>query len=376
MWSNIIGQERSVEILKNIFLSGKVSHSYIFYGNEGTGKDATAIEFAKLLNCDSPVNGNEACDKCKCCVEIDSFKSSLFKFVVALPTGKSESDDDNNPLEKLEKEDFENYLNEIESKASDKYHKISLPRANEIRISSIRQMKRDIYLTGRAGKKKIFVISKADMMNIQSSNSLLKILEEPPKDSVLILTASRIDSLLPTIIGRCQKIKFNQLKAEDLKYYFQRQGINEKDIDLYTALSEGSITKLNQVLEGNYLELRDKVIEVLRAVLSNNRLKLTNAIDGVVSKKDKDRVRQFLLLMIIWFRDIIHKSNGSDEYIINQDSEKTDIMNKFITKFDSQNYKIINSIEEAYRDVDSNVFTDMMLLNLSHKIRSYIRTRD
>ncbi|MEO8446085.1 MAG: hypothetical protein ABI528_01250 [bacterium] len=376
MWNNIIGQQRSVEILKNIFLSGKISHAYIFYGNEGTGKDAAAIEFAKLLNCDSPVNENEACDKCKYCLEIDSFKSPLFKYVIALPTGKSESDEDFNPLEKLEKEDFENYLNEIESKASDKYHKISLPRANEIRISSIRQMKRDIYLTGRTGKKKVFIISKADMMNAQSANSLLKILEEPPKDSVLILTASRIDSLLPTIIGRCQKIKFNQLTSDDFKFYFHKHGINETDIDLYTALSEGSITKLNQVLGGNYLELRDKVIEVLRAVLSDNRLKLSNAIDGVVSKKDKERVKQFLLLMIIWFRDIIHKSNGNDEYIINQDSEKTEILNKFIKKFDSENYKIINSIEDAYRDVDSNVFTDMMLLNLSNKIRSYIRNKD
>ena len=106
MWSNIIGQEKVKDILKNIFLSGKISHAYIFYGDEGVGKDAAAVEFAKLLNCDDPVNGNEACDKCKSCIEIDSFRSSLIKFVTALPSGKNESDDDKSPLEKLDKEDF------------------------------------------------------------------------------------------------------------------------------------------------------------------------------------------------------------------------------------------------------------------------------
>src|SRR6187399_1918098 len=110
MWSNIIGQERVKDILKNIYSGGKISHAYIFYGNKGTGKDAAAIEFAKLLNCDDPVNGNEACDKCKSCVEISSLRSPVFKYIVALPSGKNESDEDTSPLEKLEKEDFENYM--------------------------------------------------------------------------------------------------------------------------------------------------------------------------------------------------------------------------------------------------------------------------
>src|ERR1700730_17404070 len=104
MWSNIIGQERIKNILKNIYQSEKISHAYIFYGTDGVGKDAAAIEFAKLLNCDSPVNENEACDKCPSCIEIDSFRSSLFKFIVALPAGKNETDEDLNPLEKLEKD--------------------------------------------------------------------------------------------------------------------------------------------------------------------------------------------------------------------------------------------------------------------------------
>ncbi|MEO8209985.1 MAG: hypothetical protein ABI840_05460 [bacterium] len=375
MWKNIIGQERAKEILKNIYQSEKISHAYIFYGNEGVGKDAAAIEFAKLLNCDNRVNGIEACDKCKSCIEITSFKSPLFKYIIALPSGKNETDEDINPLEKLEKEDFANYLDEIETKAIDKYHKISLPKANDIRISSIRRIKREIYMTGKTGKKKIFVISKCDMMNPQSSNSLLKILEEPPKNSILILTTSKINSLLPTIIGRCQKIKFDSISKDNIIKY-----INEKDdsisglnADFFAELSEGSITKCNDILGKNYLELRDKVLDMLNSVISNQNLKLGNDIDFIIGKKDKERVKQFLMMLAIWFRDIMNKSYGNEHLIINKD--KIERMNKFVSNFDSQNYKIINSIEEAIKDIDSNIFPDLLLYNLSYNIQSCIQRK-
>lgn len=375
MWSNIVGQERVKEILKNVFQSGKIPHALIFYGSEGIGKDAAAVEFARLLNCDDPVNGYEACGKCKNCIEINSFKSSLVKFIIALPTGKNESDEDTNPLEKLDKDDFPVYLEEMEAKINDKYHKISIPKANDIRISSIRQIKREIYMTGRTGKKKVFIISNCDMMNPQSANSILKILEEPPKDSILILTTSKINSLLPTIIGRCQKIKFNNLSGQQILDYIKSNYGNVKDSEagFLAELSDGSITKCNDILGRNYLELRNKVLDLLSAVLTNQYLKSGNDIDFIVGKKDKERVRQFLILLSVWFRDILSKTYGNDDLIINKD--KADRISKFVSNFDSENYKIINLIEEAIRDIDSNVFLDLMLYNLMYKIKSNIRRK-
>jgi len=375
MWTNIIGQGRAKEILRNIFSSERISHAYIFYGNEGVGKDAVAIEFAKLLNCDNRINKTEACDKCKSCLEINSFKSPIFKFITALPSGKNETDEETNPLEKLEKEDYANYLSEMESKARDKYHKIYLPKANDIRISSIRQIKKDIYLTGKAGKKKIFLISGAERMNPQSSNSLLKILEEPPKNSILILTTSQINSIIPTIIGRCQKIKFDNLKKSHIKDYItsKDERISSSEAEFYSEIAEGSITKCNEILEKNLLDLREKVMDLLTAIVTNQQLKLGNNIDYVIGKKDKQRIRQFLILLNIWFADITFKSSGNDELIVNKD--KSDRLNKFVSNFNSQNYKIINSIEEALKDLESNIFPDLLLYNLSFKIRSYIQKK-
>ncbi len=375
MWANVIGQEKAKDLLKNIYACGKISHAYIFYGNEGVGKDAAAIEFAKLLNCDFPVDGSEACDNCKSCREINSLKSQLFKYIIALPSGKNESDEDTGPLEKLDKEDFLNYLSEIELKAENKYHKISLPKANDIRISSIRQIKREIYLTGKSGKKKIFIISVCDMMNIQSSNSLLKILEEPPKDSVLILTTSKINSLLPTIIGRCQKIKFNNIDRENIRKYIRERNhnITESDAEFFAELSDGSITKCNEIMDKSYFELRDKILDILTSVLTDQHLKLCNDIDFIIGKKDKERVRQFLALLAVWFRDIINTAAGNPGLIVNKD--KLERITKFVSNFQSQDYKIITLIEEAILDIEKNIFLDLLLHNLSNKIKSLITKR-
>ncbi|HMS65124.1 MAG TPA: hypothetical protein PKD83_07710 [Ignavibacteria bacterium] len=375
MWKNIYGQDRVKEILVNIFKSGKISHAYIFYGIEGTGKDAAAIEFSKLLNCDKPFNGEEACDECKSCLEIKNIKSPLFKYVIALPGSKNDSDENANPLEKLEKEDFANYLSEIEYKSIDNYHKISIPKANDIRISSIRQIKKEIYLTGRTGKKKIFVISGCDKMNSNSANALLKILEEPPKDSILILTTSKINSLLPTIIGRCQKIKFDSIQKTHLKNYIKSnfENISEDISDFYCELSDGSITKCNEIMEKNFLELREKVLNILTYIITNQNLKLGNEIDFVTGKKDKELIKQFLTLLIVWFRDLISVSSGNSDLIINKD--KSERIINFNNNFESDNYKIINKIEEAVRDVDSNIFPDLILYNLSFTIRSFLKRR-
>ncbi|MEO6695081.1 MAG: hypothetical protein ABIO41_07745, partial [Ignavibacteria bacterium] len=137
--------------------------------------------------------------------------------------------------------------------------------------------------------------------------------------------------------------------------------------------SEGSITKCNEILDSNFMDLREKVIDLLTSVITDQQLKLGNDIDYVIGKKDKQRIKQFLLLLNIWFADINYRSTGNIELIINKD--KIDRINKFVANFDSQNYKIINSIEEAIRDLDSNIFPDLLLYNLSFTIRSFIHRK-
>ncbi len=280
MWSNIIGHKKVIETLKRIYNSKKIANAYIFFGPDGIGKDAVAIEFSKLINCENVNDSIEACDICPSCRQTQSLYSSIFKFITALPTGSGDTKKDTDPINTLSKTDYENYLSELEEKRRNPYHKISIPGANFIRIDSIRQLKNYIYMKGEKGKKKIFLISRADMMNIESYNSLLKILEDPPGDSLLILTTSRINSLPATIIGRCQKIKFNPLQVSEIENYLRniRNDFSEEEIKFYSRLSEGSIVKLLNIIDTNYTEIRDNIIDMLRNIITNNFISLSNEI--------------------------------------------------------------------------------------------------
>jgi len=213
-------------------------------------------------------------------------------------------------------------------------------------------------------------------MNQNSANSLLKILEEPPKDSILILTTSKINSLLPTIIGRCQKIRVDNIDKELVRKYLKESedNLTEEETEFYSELSEGSITKCNEILGKNFPELRDKVLDVLTYIITDQNLKLGNEIDLIIGKKDKERIKQFLVLMEIWFRDLIIKSGGNDKLIINKD--KSERIKRFDENFYSDNYKIISKIEEAIRDVDGNIFPDLILYNLAFSLKSLIKRKD
>lgn len=374
MWSNIIGQERVKNILGSILSSGRISHSYIFHGKDGVGKDAAAIEFAKYLNCENPDIEKGSCDICKSCKDIQSLKSMALKFITALPTGKD--DDESSVLESLEKADYENYLSEIEEKSSNPYHKIKLEKANFIRISSIREIKDLIYLTGSDNRTKVFLISDADNMNPQSANALLKILEEPPKNSLLILTTSRLNSLLPTIIGRCQKIHFESISKDNLISYIKKiqPDLSEAQLNFYAELADGSVSKAQNILHGNYDELRKKVLILLRNLVTLSTVKAGFDIDFITGKKDKERVRQFLILMQIWIRDVLYKRCGTDELVINKDELES--IAKFAQRYDSDYYEIINLLESAINDIDYNVNMELMLFNLFVKIRELIISGD
>jgi len=372
MWINVIGQQRAKSILSNSFERKRIAHAYLFHGQEGVGKDAAAVEFAMLINCDSPVNGKEACGECKSCRDINSLKPPFIRFITALPTGKNESED-KDPLVTLDEEDAQIYLSELSLKAGDKYHHINIPGANDIRISSIRLLKDQVSLTGYANKKKIFMISQAERMNQQSSNALLKILEEPPEDTVLILTTSRVNSLLPTIVGRCQSLKFEPLTDEEILTYLKSEHpqLNEKDAKFFAALSQGSLTNCREIMTQDYMDLRERVINFIASTITRRHLSLGVEIDSVISKKDKQRIKRFLSLLSIWFRDVTMKSSGADEQVIN--SDKLDRLGKFSGNYSSENYKIMKLIEEAILDVDRNIFPELLLTNLSIRIAGMIR---
>lgn len=376
MWNNIIGQDKVIEKLKSIYTSGKIAHAYLFHGISGTGKDAAAVEFAKLLNCKNIQNGNEACDKCENCKKIASFRSEYFQLVCALPSGKSETTE-SDPLEKLTGTDFELYLEQLDLKADNPYYHITLPNANNIRINSIRDLVSKIYLSVSAQNKKIFLISEADKMRQEAANALLKVLEEPPKNSVIILTTSKVNSLPQTIIGRCQKIFFEPLNDSDIKSKLdETMGLyTAKEIDIAAGLSGGSYTRAVELLEMGVDDIRDTAIAFLVALLKDDYAETVLISRNVTAKNDKNKTRYFLFFLNVWFRDLlkIRYSSGSENNLVSN-TDLTERLIKFNNNYPRTDiYDIIMELEEAEKLIGQNVQLQLILITLSFKLKKLLK---
>lgn len=371
MWKNIIGQHSVKEQLKSIYVSGKISHAYLFEGLEGTGKDAAAIEFIKLLNCKNPLNNIEACDECINCKKIDSFRFEYFYFICALPSGKSD-DTDSDPLSKLDKSDYDEYIDQIQKKSENPYFKINIKNANNIRISSIRYLLSKLYLTSPAGYIKAALISDAEKMRQEAANALLKILEEPPKQSIIILTTSKVNSLPQTITGRCQRLHFNALSSKEIEEVFNKEGnFSQLQVKLASRLSFGSYSRAYDLLTQGIEEIREKALEYLIAVLMNDYAKLVQISRKITESNDKIKTKQFLFFLNIWVRDLTRvKAQGKaiKDELINYDlSERLEKLNRNYPESDV--YNIILELEEAEKMLSQNVNLTLILINMSFNIR-------
>ena len=374
MWKNILGQDTVKDKIKSLYKAGKLSHAYLFYGNDGVGKDAVAIELAKLLNCSNVQNGDECCDKCDNCKRISAFRSQYFTLVCAIPAGRSD-ETDSDPIEKLSAGDFEAYIEQLGIKSQNPYYKINLTGANNIRINSIRDLVSKIYLTVPANNVKVFLISEAEKMRQEASNALLKILEEPPAKSLLILTTSKVNALPQTIAGRCQKIFFEPLTDKQISEKLaETTSYSEKDINLASRISSGSYSRAQQLIEMGVDDLRNFAIEYLVSILKNDYADTVLISRNISAKNDRDRTRCFLYILNTWFNDLLHtKYETQNSGLSAANSDLIERLQKMAQNYPETNiYDILMEIEEADRLITQNVQLTLILVNLSIKLKEMI----
>lgn len=212
-WDNVIGQHRVKNLLKEILSSGRIPNALLLEGPDGVGKDAMAIELAKTLNCER--SKTEPCNQCPSCRQANSLQHPNIHLVFPLPRGESETKG-NGPLDKLDEKTIKKIREEISLKAHDPYHRIALPKAQVIKISSIREVIREQSLSLYQHGCRVVIVMQAEELGTESANALLKVLEEPTPGTLFILTTSKRSALLPTIISRCQLLRFGLLSEQEI----------------------------------------------------------------------------------------------------------------------------------------------------------------
>lgn len=371
-WDNIINQKRVKALFKVAIEHRRLAHAYLFTGAQGIGKSAFAIELAKALQCEQC--STEACDKCPSCLQFKTLQSPNLFLIFSLPVGKGEQSGDS-PLKKLTNDDIANIHQQIKLKAENLYHNIVVPRANFIKVNSIRSIRKSSALTTFSRGIKVFVIINADEMNEEASNALLKTLEEPYENSMFILTTAYPDKLLPTIVSRCQQICFDSITDHEIAQLLQlSKGLDKNRALLIARLANGNVSRAIEMCEKELWTQPHKPVDFLRTVLYKSREELLKLVDEFHDSGDRVFLERFLYDLQTWLRDALLMKEGCEQ-VVNVNDKET--LKKFINFHPMINFdEVFFAIEKSILLVNKNVYIPLILINLSFDLRkSILRTK-
>ena len=369
-WKSVVGQQQAKDILRQALLSGRVAHAYLFSGPEGSGTEPLAIEFARALVC--PEGHGEACDRCGSCrAAAAGFGSPNIHCITQLPAGKGEKSGDP-PLAKLSEEDLAAVREQLALKAADPYATLQIPRATTIKVNSIREIRREVSLTGFGSGRKVFLILGADAMNDEASNALLKTLEEPPAETVLLLTAEHPQQLLPTIVSRCQHLRLGPVAAADIAAALLVRGASDKEAHAVAGLAEGSYTRALRLLDSGYTEQRDDCIAFLRSAVRGIPGDLHRQIEEWAGGYDRAELGDRLRTLQVWLREAMHMQNTAGGPAGREDQA----LSRFVERYRSVSYNDVDrALERAISLLDKNVYIPLILLTLAASLRRSIDTQ-
>tara|TARA_B100000029_G_scaffold157003_2_gene152246 strand:+ start:3628 stop:4761 length:1134 start_codon:yes stop_codon:yes gene_type:complete len=360
-------QQKIWKRIYDIVDNKKIGNAYIFSGSEGSGKEALAIAFGQLLNCN--YKGTRPCEKCSSCIRFNKLQHESLNLIVPLPQSRtSKNEMDNSVLSILNQE--------INTKSADHYYKIKIPKAKRILIQSIRALRKTLYLKSEQNFRKVVLIFDAHFLSAgqaESANALLKLLEEPPSNTTLILVTDYKELLLPTIISRCQSLGVPKFSDSFIQTWLRSKKVAEEKIFLISGLSGGNIHQARFLIEQPLTDLINQLNEILRSILNKNPelwYSFINAYSRMANVKP-DSFKFYFGFLTIWFQSVYRKKMGMSDPL-----HKTELGKK-IDKF---NYKynnarlldIVLELEDVIFAIQDNLYMPLRLTNMILNIQKLL----
>jgi DNA polymerase-3 subunit delta' len=273
-FKDILGNEGVKKILHRALKQKKLPNSLLFAGHEGIGKTETALVVAKALNCEKKTA--DACEECSHCRAINH-------------------------------QNFPDVM-------------VISPEKEVLKIDQMRLLKDTAYLKPMAGFKRVFIIDEAEKMNDEASNSLLKILEEPPPFSHIILVTPNPYRIIPTIKSRCQTFQFSPIPKEDIQKALVAKGVRQERAQILSLLVDGNL-KQALSLEWEEVQLQRKMawqffLALQKKEHAGNLLQQFSASRTII----KNELENTLKILASFCRDILLIKEEADlEFLLNPD---------------------------------------------------------
>ena len=375
LFKEIQGNRKTKQNLKTIRKNNKVGHAYLFLGDQGSAKLAIAIAFASFLNCKK--DKEDSCGTCSDCIKYSKLQHPDFHLVFpVLKNSKKKYQISDNYLNKFRETIIKNpYVsfgewNEIisDETKSKQEPKIYKDEANKIKEKTA--------LKNYEGKFRVFLLWLPEKMNRETSNKLLKLLEEPPKGTVFLLVSENTKEMLPTIISRTQIIKIKRFKTQEIIKQLQLEEKEFSRIEELNKITQGDISEIKNIIQNkeqaNYFELFS---EWMRLAYKMNITKLIPWIDKL-SQSNKQNQELFCVYSISIIRECIMSNFYRTETVRNNNKEKT-FIKKFTPFINAKNaYLIIKELEDVISGIKRNGNIKILFFNLSLKMEGLLKTKN
>lgn len=323
-FSEIVGHEQIKEHMQAAIRDKKPFHAYLFQGEEGVGKEALARTFAAGLQCQS-----ESADKpCKECVSCRQMESGNQPDVIWVTREKA-----------------------------------------SLGVDEIReQLCNTMDIKPFSSPYKIYLVPEAEKMTEAAQNALLKTIEEPPEYGIVILMTSNISALLPTIQSRCLTMEFRPLSTAVVESYVKEHcQVPDYQARASAAFAQGNLRKAMRYAKSeDFIERKDHIISLLRHVEQMDLSEMLAVIKDLGTRKDE--VRDYIDLMVLWYRDVLlFKATKDINQLLFQDEAS------YISREAShRSYEKIEEILQAFEkakvrlraNVNFDITMELMLLTL------------
>ena len=268
-FTGLLGQDKAKMFLGRALAAGRIPHAYLFRGPDGVGKRLFAGRMAANLNCGRALGG-AACGMCPSCRKFHSGNHPDF-IVIG-------------------------------------------PDQGSIKIDRIRELIKTLSYPPYESAMRVVLLEDIHTLRREAANSLLKTLEEPPENNLLILTVESSKTILPTLSSRCQTVPFFPLHLDDTVSILMKEGIDEKTACLLARLSEGSPGRALLFQKTEMADIGEKTVAAIRETAAagdgwvGGLLQMAELMAGL-----KENLIPFLGLLRIWIRDGLMAAVGPEQ---------------------------------------------------------------
>jgi DNA polymerase-3 subunit delta' len=235
-WPHTAGQQRVKEVLGAALANNTMGHAYLLSGREGSGTFAAALDVALLLLCSDAAR--RPCLTCASCRKTLHYAHPDFHVIMPVVLGKEHKSDGG----ELKPEGWEYIGSCVKERLSDPYCMPDHAKVPNLPVDWVREVNQTVLRGSAQSGPNVVIIDGIDAMNAEAANSMLKILEEPPPGTVMLLLTGRLSAVLPTVVSRCQILRFSFLSPREIRDELcRRHSIDPTDVRLENVVHAGTL---------------------------------------------------------------------------------------------------------------------------------------